>query len=391
MAKGREDLIVKNWFVLGFAAVAAYAVADTFTIVKWLQMTTYLDSYQNETVTTYPNTPPTGWNVTVANNAGQVNCVAATSRKRNQYDFAKAYRFGSATFEVKVETTKTPTSSCALNILYSGGTSATATAGWSIAYSDASGTLARPQYKTRSVYAILPTEEDSVTLGPGSEKRAIMFNNVSWTTTNGISEATFTVPSSSMSAKSSSYSPGGGSNMTATTGNAAVEGKLQIGGIKMAESGSNAGFISGTVNGYTDSVFVEIRNEYNAYVDGWWTGGTIGTFIFPMDLADGNYRLYFRAPGTLRKRVDVTYVGSTGLSGLSVTLRYGDLDGNNQVSATEVATILANVGKVNTQTSFFDFVRGTNYGVEDCDLNSDGQISSVDYLMALANSGAVGD
>jgi hypothetical protein len=84
-------------------------------------------------------------------------------------------------------------------------------------------------------------------------------------------------------------------------------------------------------------------------------------------------------------------VGSTGLSGVNVTLLYGDLDGNNQVSAAEVALILANIGKTNTQQSFFDIVLGTNYGIEDCDLNKDGSITSVDYLIALANSGAVGD
>ena len=371
--------------------MGAFASADTFTIIKWLQLTSYADSYSNQTVTNYPNTPPTGWTISVANNTGQLNCVASTNKKRNQSGITNLYRFGAATFEVKVETTKTPTSTCSLNVLFSGGASATATAGWSDACSIASSTLARPAYKTRSVLAMLPTEEDSTTLGPGSEKRAVTFNNVNWTTNNGVSEATFTVPSSSVSAKSSSSSPGGGSNMMATTGNGSVESKIQIGGLKMAPSGTNAGFISGSVNGYTDDLFIEIRNVYNAVVDGWGTGGSATSYMFPMELADGDYRLYFKAPGSLRKRVDVTYVGSTGLSGVNVTLLYGDLDGNNQVSSAEVALIYANIGKTNMQQSFFDIVLGTNYGIEDCDLNKDGSITSVDYLIALANSGAVGD
>lgn len=382
---------MKHLLGLAFLCVSGIAAADTLTIVKWLSMTTYIDSFQNQTITNYPNTPPTGWNISVANNIGQLNCTSSTSKKRNQSGLTSLYRFGSATFEAKVETTKIPSSYCALNVLYTGGSSATATASWADCFSSGAGTLVHPKLKTREVFTALPVQEDSVTLGPGSEKLTLKYNNVNWTTNNGVSEATFAVKASSMSSKAASYSPGGGSNMLATSGNGSVEGKIQIGGITMSPDNFHAGFITGSANIFQDLIRIEIRNEYNALMDVWWSRDSVGYFTFPMELPDGNYRLYFTADTSLRKRVDVTYVASTGVQGVNVTLQYGDLDGNNHVSQLEVDTVYANIGKVNTQKAFFDMIRGKNYGVEDCDINLDGEITMVDYLIALANLNAIGD
>ncbi len=123
-------------------------------------------------------------------------------------------------------------------------------------------------------------------------------------------------------------------------------------------------------------------------VDLWAADLDGGSYEIPPGLSSGNYKVYLRVPGSLRKRVDVTYDSSVGLSGVDATLLFGDLNGDNYVSQAEVDFVYANIS---TTVLPYQWDVGDNYSVGLCDFNRDGSVTSADYNLASPNVGYYGD
>lgn len=144
--------------------------------------------------------------------------------------------------------------------------------------------------------------------------------------------------------------------------------------------------ITGTVNTAAEMMFVDLFStsgtllaSYGAPVD------SSGSYELHIDESPGSYVAFFQAPGSLRRRVSITYDPAKGLSRVNVSLRFGDLDGDNYVSQTEVDFVARNVG----QSARWNY--GDGYDIRLADFDGDGTISAADASAAAANLGASGD
>lgn len=117
-----------------------------------------------------------------------------------------------------------------------------------------------------------------------------------------------------------------------------------------------------------------------------------GTFDIPMgdDWADGSYKIFLKVQGSLRKQVDVNYV-STGITGVTINLLWGDIDGDNQVAQNDLDFINSKMGMTTTSPEWHHLDEATGYHNNWADLNRDGQVTSVDYNLAHDNLGRIGD
>jgi hypothetical protein len=145
--------------------------------------------------------------------------------------------------------------------------------------------------------------------------------------------------------------------------------------------------ITGTINTPLEMCFVDIFSTsgaplsfYSAPVD-----SSTGYEVL-LDEGAGSYRAYFHVPGSLRKRIDINYDPSTGLSGVNVTLLYGDLDGDNYVSQAEADFVASKVGLPAIYSNSED-----DYDICRADFDKDGEITSSDAAVAAANVGVSGD
>ncbi len=151
--------------------------------------------------------------------------------------------------------------------------------------------------------------------------------------------------------------------------------------------GTTTTIITGTINTPFEMCFVDIFSAsgtplsfYSAPVD------SSGDYEVLLDEGAASYRAYFHVPGSLRKRVDVTYDPSVGLSGINVTLLYGDLDGDNYVSQAEADFVASQVGSPAIYCNDADA-----YDIRIADFDKDGQITSADSAVVAANVGVSGD
>jgi hypothetical protein len=160
--------------------------------------------------------------------------------------------------------------------------------------------------------------------------------------------------------------------------------------------GPEAYTISGRVQPVIGPLSIDIERS-GKLIDPWTVPvDKKGCFVLPFsDYADGAYRLVFRAAGTLREAVEVSYKGKFGLGGVNVELRMGDLNGDNRISETEVKFIEAHIGyPVNTAKRFFgrgDVHLKNGFLAGDADLNRNGIIDKEDFRVAESNLNAVGD
>ncbi|HRK20360.1 MAG TPA: hypothetical protein PLX06_01035 [Fimbriimonadaceae bacterium] len=159
---------------------------------------------------------------------------------------------------------------------------------------------------------------------------------------------------------------------------------------------STAGFATGSVNTYGDERFcIDLFNGNGAPVEDLGCNVISGNWVMSFDdYADGDYRLYGYASGSLRKRIDVTWSTSAGLTGVDFSLKYGDLNMDNYISQAEVDYIYAHIGITESLSeewfgtdSDFDLP----YKPYDCDLNRDGSVTIADYNLAAPNVGQYGD
>ncbi|MCW5943146.1 MAG: hypothetical protein KIS66_13005 [Fimbriimonadaceae bacterium] len=140
-----------------------------------------------------------------------------------------------------------------------------------------------------------------------------------------------------------------------------------------------------------EPAFVEVRNTGGSLLDSFHVIlDESGGFTVPMgSLADGTYRIYLSSIGTLRKRTDVVYT-SAGVTGVSITLVRGDLDGDNDVDGDDLETITAWDGKTSSSPGWRT-PNALGYAPYDADLDRDGDVDDDDYDIAYVNNGVDGD
>ncbi len=116
-----------------------------------------------------------------------------------------------------------------------------------------------------------------------------------------------------------------------------------------------------------------------------------GTFWIPMDgLADGLYHVYAKPFAGLRKRFDVLYT-QAGLAGIVIDFKWGDIDGDNRVTQSEVDFITAMIGMTKDHPDWESISLQYRRCPVDADIDRDGAITAVDLALALPNLGLIGD
>ena len=384
---------MKRIFVAMAGLAAAHCFAtDTITILRWNQLIT-AGASGSQVITNYPGQGPDDWLIDVVNNEGSVEPSAHAFRRRNQPGVSTMKLSGSGTFLVRLFTTVVPTSnSVTLTTTCTSSASGSAQVETVDAMAYARATTEIPAEKPREARANMYNSMDEASAGPDTVKKSWNFSNVIWQKLPGGFRIDVFVPSGKLTASATAIASEGTSNMVASsaTGNALT--KIKPTAMKVSPLNGNAGFISGSMDSFLPQVFVEVHDANDALLDKLAVGGLLGHFDLPFDaFADGDYHLYLWAPGALRKRVDVTYSNATGLSGLSVSLYYGDLNRNNVVTADELNTIMNLQGKTSAGDDWEDTIPGIGCTISDCDLNNDNVVNSVDYLMAQYNLNRFGD
>ena len=100
----------------------------------------------------------------------------------------------------------------------------------------------------------------------------------------------------------------------------------------------------------------------------------IGVFLNPSQL--GYRDLAIRATGTLLKRVPNVRMRYPGVSGLTLTLTLGDINGDNVIDDADLLAVLFAFGQS---------------GANPADLNGDGVVDDADLLLVLFNFGQTGE
>lgn len=127
-----------------------------------------------------------------------------------------------------------------------------------------------------------------------------------------------------------------------------------------------------------------------------WTVDTdLGpTLVFDYsEYSNGAHDLYFKTAKSLRKKVTQSFVsGPINLGDLNLV--YGDLNGDNAISSSEVAWVNLSLGSSALNGDWGDLVElsgGTRLSKQMADINQDGQVNSADVALVAGNSGLVGD
>lgn len=131
----------------------------------------------------------------------------------------------------------------------------------------------------------------------------------------------------------------------------------------------------GTVPG--TPIVVEIRPVGSTTVLETLNGtlGSGGTFTVNTTVAAGNYDVAVKAPTWLRKIASNRTLTGSGMTGVNLSVKNGDLDGDNEVGISDYAILSANYGTPGPAG----------------DINGDGDVDIADYAILSANYGQLGD
>lgn len=233
--------------------------------------------------------------------------------------------------------------------------------------------------------------EDSPLLGGGwrTTKGYVSRPAPTWTDMgNGTWTATVDVPLLNIDAYSSAAfggTPGGNSVVATSSSQASQEWTL-------ATPVIDTKFISGTVNGANnEEIHVEVANS-GGVTQLLFATGVDGSGNIDVDMAslsNATYRVYVKALGSLRKRVDVAYT-TAGVTGVGFTLLYGDVDNDNDVDQDDLDLITLFDGKDSGDDDWY-FADSSGFAPYLADLDRDGDVDQDDYDIADANEGEYGD
>ncbi|MBW7927344.1 MAG: hypothetical protein H3C58_04475 [Fimbriimonadaceae bacterium] len=170
-----------------------------------------------------------------------------------------------------------------------------------------------------------------------------------------------------------------------------IDAECQV-SVALASASINTKNVFGSVNGSANSVVpIEIRSTGGTLLDAVMAGVSgSGDLAFDMgELSNGTYHVYVKPRGALRKKVVVNYT-TAGVTGVSFTCLYGDVDEDNDVDDDDLDFITTNLGK-DYDDSDWHLLDGNGMAPFMADLNHDGAVTSADYDIADANHGIDGD
>lgn len=273
---------------------------------------------------------------------------------------------------------------------------ANASASGTVSFSGASGQSGASSGNVRTrVISVSPSNTEDSDSKSKTVKSRILFKEQAWNSeSDGTKSMTFTTRSYDLATLAVATCSGTGGNYPAVSTGGSASFKFYPSGIKIISSGSTSEMISGSTNSFGEILFIDVFNANNVPLDNLGIYLDSGTYKTSFDeFSNGSYKLYGFAPGSLRKKCEITWDSSTGLSGVDFTLEYGDLDGDNYISQDEVNYINSKIGtNVSSATAWFgDLLDGSPYRTGMADLNLDGQVTSADYNLASPNVGHYGD
>jgi hypothetical protein len=178
----------------------------------------------------------------------------------------------------------------------------------------------------------------------------------------------------------------GGGNLTVAIGKGYPWSTIKPIGIRSTSITSTETY-AGSTNAF-GRLFLDFYTQYGAPVNLYCTDVVSGAAEFWVDDAAGTYHTYVHAKGALRKKLTVSWDPASGLSGLDLNVKYGDLNGDNYVSQAEVDFVFASIGSTSGTLAWWDV---SGFAPMDCDFNQDGTVSMADYLLASPNAGVTGD
>ncbi|MBW7927342.1 MAG: hypothetical protein H3C58_04465 [Fimbriimonadaceae bacterium] len=215
----------------------------------------------------------------------------------------------------------------------------------------------------------------------------VIIQNPSWSYNAGVWSTTVNikVPSVFAMCKANLTSSGGAQTVLS------IDAECQV-SVAIASAAINTKNVFASVNGSNNSVIpIEVRNTSETLLDNVQVG-VDGSGAFGVDmgeLSNGTYHLYAKPRGALRKKVIVNYTTS-GVTGVSFTCLYGDVDEDNDVDDDDLDFITGNLGKDYDDSDWY-LVDGNGMAPFMADLNHDGAVTSADYDVADANHGIDGD
>ncbi|MBW7927660.1 MAG: hypothetical protein H3C58_06125, partial [Fimbriimonadaceae bacterium] len=139
------------------------------------------------------------------------------------------------------------------------------------------------------------------------------------------------------------------------------------------------GSFSGTVSG--TPVEFQLRTPGTSTVVATFnaTLGAAGAFSFPSTLS-GTYDVACKASHWLRERLSNVVIGTSGVSGLALTLRNGDVNGDNTVNVSDFLALRAAFGSTSSSGNWN----------ANADLDGNGSVGVSDFLVLRAAFGQSG-
>lgn len=391
----------QRFSLLLLGMTAASMAADTFTLTG-IDLFTYLDGQQ----TNYPSGTPAGngWAKEIANGWGTVTLNNNLSRKYNEPGTQTKVQYGDGLLKFEISTTKTPSGQFDLTVLRERSVTGTAMVDLQGATAYGLGVLTRFNERLETIpaaYQSTPGEVDR-SIVEGQSRSFFRFENASgWTFEDGVYKKEFSIYFHRVYGKSTASAPTGSSgNATASSANSGGRMKYKPSSLKF--TGGRWFGISGTYNGAAAgrAVDVEVYNLNNVLFDK-ATCVSADSTVFSCDFGQmaipamnipQTFKVKFRRYGALTKAINLTVHPTSGLPGVYVDFKYGDVDGDNEVEAYEVALILNHLGKSYPNQDFLEEIPGyPELRVEHLDMDGDGTITMTDYSISIGNVGLVGD
>ncbi len=388
-------------FLLTALATVAFA-GDTLTLTG-VKLTTYIGAESNVTVYDVHQQAGNGWWKVLDQNWADVVLAHHVARLKYQSGQVSETRWGHGQARLDLVTTRTPSSPFRVSFLRQRSATAVASVEWEGANAKAVG-------RTQDKESALETKPPAYQVGPGTEDRSKVapqdkiFHRFTqaWTETQAGHEAQVWVPMGTIRGESSAFVPGGSnSNMVAAVATSGGRYRIKPSTLTFGTPSSGR-WLTGTFNaqGSDSGISIEVRNMNNVLLDTASSFSDVGNdfgfdfaqmMIISMNSQPTTYKVMFKKRAALNKQMLLTIDPSVGLSGVQVDLKFGDVDGDNEITATEVALILNHIGVQYPQAAFLAQIPGTSLWVEDLDIDGDGAITLNDYLISLPNIGLVGD
>ncbi|MCC7435337.1 MAG: hypothetical protein IT363_11685 [Methanoregulaceae archaeon] len=390
-------------FLLLGMATAGFA-ADTITFTG-IRLVTYLGNDNGMTVYETGEAAGNGWLKQIVNSWAEVVLACDLNKRYNEPGNHRRRQYGDATGYLTITTTKTPDSTFRVSFLRERAATAIATVEMTAANAYAYGIVG----SGRDGWETKPAAQQN---GPGSDDRTKVaaqdkvfatWSNVQWGQSGDQYHTSLAMKFERVLGDSVLGVPSGsGSNQTAAS--ARSGGRIRYKGSTLA-FGAPAGrnrWISGTYNGSATNAWIscEVRSMNNVFLDGAQSYSPdsssfdfdLGQMSIPASPGPSTYKVTFRRKGALNKMLVLTVDPQTGLNGVYVDFKYGDVNQDNQVTAAEVGLILEQIGTQYPNSTYFDLIPGQDdLRISDLDVDGDGSITMTDYLISLPNIGLVGD